>query len=276
MQCINFDEKFQAFTAAWVQDNAARYKNNLDRMEEKMPEVYLQWLNTPADWLDGISPGAYFARFDDAVALVGWMRAYFERAVPVPDQLLERVTALGSPAEEALYALLSDDGAPQEARLTAITLLSEMESVLPLALYVGWISARRAEDERADMAAEALSAMGRAIVPALLSAMDAASEAGQETFLDILCNFPGEDAIYRRTLAAFERYRDKRALYASLLGKLGDARAIPALMLALEAPELGYLDYIELRNAVEALGGEAPVERAFDGDPYYESLRRME
>ena len=41
-------------------------------------------------------------------------------------------------------------------------------------------------------------------------------------------------------------------------------------------PELNYLDYIELRNAVEALGADVPQERDFHGDPYYESLSRME
>ena len=40
--------------------------------------------------------------------------------------------------------------------------------------------------------------------------------------------------------------------------------------------EINYLDYIEVRNAIEALGGDAPEERDFTGDPYYESLSRME
>ena len=40
---------------------------------------------------------------------------------------------------------------------------------------------------------------------------------------------------------------------------------------ALEDATGGYLDYIELRSAIERLGGEAP-EREFDDDPEYSAL----
>lgn len=276
MNCINFDDRFEQYTTEWVKANAAKYGNNYDRMEEKMPEVYLQWLNQPADWLDGLSPGTYFAQFDDALALIEWMRTYFESRIPVPDQLLERITALGLPAEKGLLDLLTKNTAPIDARLTAITLLSEMESTLPMALYIEWIVNRTEEDEKAEMAAEALTAMGRAVVQHVLAAVQNASTAGKETFLDVLCNFPGDDAIYHLAVSLFQAEPEKKAQFASLLGKLGDERAIPVLSDALNETALSYLDYIELRNALEAVGGEAPIERAFDGDPYYESLRGME
>lgn len=232
MQCIDFDRQFQAYMTQWVQDNAAAYGNNIDRMEAQMPEVYLQWLNAPADWLDEQTPGTYFAQFDDVPMLISWMRAYFEKSVPIPDQLMERITDLGADAEAALVALLEDDTAPDDARLTAISLLSEMQSRQPMALYIRWIAARESDDEHAEMAAEALTAMGRSVVKPVL------------------------DAVERATTA--------------------DARAIPHLLAAMDDPDLNYLDYIELRNALEAAGGDAPPERAYDGDPYYESLRRME
>ena len=42
-------------------------------------------------------------------------------------------------------------------------------------------------------------------------------------------------------------------------------------MEAAQEEGLGYLDYIELRAAIEALGGEAP-EREFYGDAEYQAL----
>jgi len=276
MNCINFDERFERFVADWMRKNAAAYKNNIDRMEAKIPEVYLQWLNTPMGWLDGHTPGAYFHQFHDAGMLTAWMLAYFAKKVPVPDQLFERITALGTKAEEALLAVLDDAGAPEEARLSAISMLTEMESAAPLERYVKWIAGREARDERADMAAESLIAMGRGVVEPVLQAVRGATSAGVETFVDVLCNFPGDPAIYELTIGMFHACPRKRALYASFLGKLGDARAMGALMEAIENPGISYLDYIELRNAIEALGGDVPADREFFGDPYYESLRRME
>lgn len=276
MKHVNFDEQFQAYMAEWVTQNADRFGNNIDRMEAEMPQVYEQWLNTPADWLDGATPGTYFQQFEDAEMLVGWMLSYFAAHVSVPDQLLERIVDLGDRGEGELHALLRSESAPEEARLTAITLLSEMQSTLPLGSYVAWIAARAERDERADMAAEALVGMGRQVVEPIFAALDGATPPGRETFADVLCNFPGEERIYALTAAMFAEHPQKRALYASLLGKLGDERAIPLLIDAMQDASLNYLDFIELRNAVEALGGEASVERSFDGDPYYESLRRMQ
>ena len=68
---------------------------------------------------------------------------------------------------------------------------------------------------------------------------------------------------------------DNRALIASYLGKLGDARAIEELMPLLELQELNYLDYLEIRDAIEELGGEVKTEREFAGDEYYESMKNM-
>ena len=47
------------------------------------------------------------------------------------------------------------------------------------------------------------------------------------------------------------------------------------MMEALDAPDITYLDYIEIANTVRALGGEIEKERVFDGDPYYESMKQL-
>ena len=44
----------------------------------------------------------------------------------------------------------------------------------------------------------------------------------------------------------------------------------------LAATDISYYEYMELRNAVEALGGEVVREREFYGDPDYEYLRELE
>ena len=61
---------------------------------------------------------------------------------------------------------------------------------------------------------------------------------------------------------------------AAYLGRLGDERALPLLLERAREEGLRYLDYIELRSAIEALGGDAP-ERDFGEDPEYEALRGL-
>jgi len=276
VECINFDEKFEQYAIDWMHQNTARYKNNLDALEARMPEVYAQWLQAPQDWLGGVSPGTYFERFDRADELVEWMLDYFREGVPVPDQLLERIAALGEPAEKALDAVLANGFQKEEARMTAVSLLSEMGSLRPMARYIRWIKERGERDDLADLAAEALAAIGDRVVGPILLEAEGATPAGQETFADVLCNFPGNPAIYDLTHALFMSRKQKRTLFASLLSKLGDSRALPALQDAICEDSISYLDFIELRNAIESLGGDAPESPDFAGDPYYESLRGMD
>ena len=275
LDCIDFDRHFSDHVSVWMNEHLHEFGNDVDRMEEQMPEVYLRWSNTPADWLGGHAPALYFTQFGDADHLVRWMCAYFRRKVPVPDVLLERIVELGDPAARRLDALLRDPQAPYEAVLTAMSLLRELCSALPLALYVRTIAACDRATEQIDMAAEALRDIGPTVVSEILAALPEATEAAETVFLDVLCNFPGDEQIYALAMRKFAAAHDNRALYASYLGKLGDPRAIPALVAAAEASETNYLDFIEIANAIEELGGDAPPERDFAGDPYYESLKRV-
>ena len=39
--------------------------------------------------------------------------------------------------------------------------------------------------------------------------------------------------------------------------------------------DLNYLDYLEIRSAIEMLGGEPGEPREFSGDPTYEAMRNL-
>ena len=278
MNCINFDQKFEQYMGVWMKNNAAKYKNNMDVIEDMMPDVYQQFLEKPAAWLDGAAPGTYFEQFDDADELVAWLCAYMEKGVPVPDVLLERITELGGAAEDALLVLLERDAATDEMRMTAVSLLGEMESVKPMRRYIGWIAALKPDDARADLCdlcAEMLTSMGEAVVEPILGALPDATQAARDVFADILSNYPGDERIYELLMERFAHEQERRALFASYLAKLGDPRALPALIEAAAAQDINYLDFVEISSAIDALGGERPAEREFAGDPYYESLKRV-
>ena len=68
MQIIDFDAKFTDVLNDWIEKNRSRFRKP-DDMENEVPDVYLRWLNTPASWLDGATPGTYFEKFDSAAEL---------------------------------------------------------------------------------------------------------------------------------------------------------------------------------------------------------------
>lgn len=275
MKCINFDRAFERYMAEWIKKNSEKYKDDMDVIEDMMPDVYLEFLKKPADFLDGVAPQDYFEQFDNADMLVNWLCDYIAQGVPVPDLLLERVTALGNPAEKSLLALVARDDLPEETQMTAISLLREMESKAPMQRYIDYIASPEEPSDKGDLCAEAPMSMGESVVEPILATLSSAGQTGRDIFADVLSNYPGDERIYELMIERFVTRDERRALFASYLAKLGDERAIPMLKEAAQSPDINYLDYVEVVNAIEALGGERPPEREFSGDPYYESLRQV-
>ena len=275
MKCINFDRAFERYMAEWMKENSEKYKDDMDVIEDMMPDVYLEFLKKPADFLDGVAPQDYFEQFDNADMLVNWLCDYIAQGVAVPDLLLERVTALGDPAEKSLLALIARDDLPEETQMTAISLLREMESKAPMQRYIDYIASLEEPSDKGDLCAEALMSMGESVVEPILAALSGAGQTGRDIFADVLSNYPGDERIYELMIERFVTRDERRALFASYLAKLGDERAIPMLKEAAQSPDINYLDYVEVVNAIEALGGERPPEREFAGDPYYESLKQV-
>ena len=274
MPIINFDEHFADYLSEWTTAHKDRYAN-FDEMEDDMPRVYLSFLNTRAKWLGNVTPGSYFTQFEDPKVLVDWLREYCENGTPVPDLLLEQITTVGKPCEKRLVALLKEEDAPEEARMIAVELLREMESDQPKMLYIRWQLDREAKDDLKDNALESLTLMGEAVVQPILQELPKAGAAGEEALLEVLSHFPGNEQIFKLAMRLFEERKEKRALFAGYLAKLGDDRALPALIKAAEAPDLPYLTFIEIRNAIDELGGVCP-EREYEDDPEYEAMRKLE
>ncbi|MDR1569114.1 MAG: hypothetical protein LBS72_01330 [Oscillospiraceae bacterium] len=274
--CIDFDEAFQKFAHAWMRENSAKYGGDMDKLEARLQDVYLRWLNRPARWLDGQKPSEYFLKYNDPNKLIEWLREYDVQHVRVPDLLLERIPALPN-AEDALMRALEEVSTPYTVRLMIVSMLREIESAKPMALYIEWIAKRISpRDELADMAAESLEAIGAIVMEPIFTALPRSNPAGQETFLDVLTMLPFDERTYELAVNMFETRTERTALYASYLGKLGDPRALLYLEKAVNERNLNYLDFIEVRNAIEELGGDAPSASDFAGDPFYEMMRAME
>ena len=88
--------RFADFAAQWMNDHKGEYRN-YDAMEADMPRVYMTFLNMPAKWLDGLTPGSYFTQWEDPKDLVDWLVEYTRKEVPVPEMLLEQIQNVGKP-----------------------------------------------------------------------------------------------------------------------------------------------------------------------------------
>jgi hypothetical protein len=279
---IDFEKQFQKYLKEWMDKNKDRFEKPED-MEAEAEQVYERWLETPAPWLEGVTPAHYFDRFDDAGTLVKWMIKYVTAGLWVPDPMLDRIVALGKPSEELLLRVkrrempLPAGERGDEAVMLAIKLLTELGSALPMEEYIDAIL-NSPDGEWAENMAEALTAMGSQVTEPILRRMNSALDPqAAEWFLSVLAEFPGDERIYNKLLEAFKGTESDKAVMAAYLGKYGNPEAIPALKEALVSNTLNYLEWTETRNAIEELGGEANVpEPDFSGDPWYESLKFVE
>lgn len=272
MERIDFDAHFTDALNDWMETSRAKYRTP-EAMEDAAPEFYLQWLQTPADWLGGVAPGDYFSQTDDAAQLVALLVEYAQSETPMPDPLLDRLEELAD--EAPILALLRDADAPVEARMHAVELLRQLESRAPMVDYIRWQVERNQEEELLDNALESLRCMGDAVQRPAKIAFLAADDAGREALLDVLADFPCDEDVLSFALQQFNKHPEQRALYAGYLGKLEDDRALAPLLDAAEAEGISYIDFIEIRNAIERLGGEAPI-RDFHGDPTYTAVQKLQ
>ena len=275
MKCINFDQEFQRYLHQWGVKNSKKYQN-VEAMENAMPDVYAQFLDTPADFLAGIKPGEYFEAFSDPRQLVNWMEDYYKQRIPVPDPLLNRISSLGSASEEALMNTLTKEKAKQEAKMCAISLLREIDSLAPMQFYIQLQINRSEQDELADAALESLQGMGESAVPQMRAAITAANRFGQESLLSVLCNYGFDEALFDIALNLLSQKGPSAPVIADYISRLGDDRALELLTELAMDEETVYLDYIEYRAAIERLGGEPPERKWDSTDPAYEALRRMQ
>ena len=272
MKLYDFDEKFMDYCREWV---ALHPGLNPQQIEDHYNEMMLGWLNAPASWLGGQTPGTYFNRYSEPKDLMKLLEEYDKRDMGLPEPLFNRIVTLGETCAQSLTAIVSNVDKPETLRATAIALLRDIGSQAPHKLYVDLVCACKQPNELSEMASDILAGAGGDIVDELMERYDDASDYAQTLILDICSNYPGDERAVRRCIDKLRMNPDNRAYFASLLEKMGDDSALPVLQQALQLTELSYLGYIELRNAVESLGGDPGEERTFYGDPDYEAMRNM-
>lgn len=274
----DFDTEFSNYLQKWYEKNFGHFRT-YDEMEDCVPEVYQKFLDTPAAFLNGQKPGEFFEQYDDPVLLVDWLADYVHQDINVPDMLLNRISDLGEIASPTIVEMLRDDSQPTELRMHLISLLREIDSSLPYPMFIDWITHWDGEDELTENAVETLESaelVNTDSVHRIKNVYDSATAFGKMSFLSILSRNVGNEDMADKAICLFEQEPSLRIHLAPILARFGIPSALPVLKNAAMSRETGYLLYIELRSAIEALGGDAPKRKFSEDDPEYDSLRLLQ
>ncbi len=93
--------------------------------------------------------------------------------------------------------------------------------------------------------------------------------------MEILANYKGNKAIFMGLVSYLYKGEDV-ALFAKLIGSYGDEKGVEVLKTFCEQYEPNYNEFMELRNAVEELGGDFDLKEGFSDDPLYRYLKGLD
>ncbi len=273
MKLIDFDGKL----AKYIEEHA-NYSAIDGLSEEKMAEeldkmaftLYEDFMDEPKEWLSGKKPSEYFDGFNND-EIVDMYIEYFKQFGSPPDLLVAKMVQIGVPLEEKLFSFVKNAKSSENLRMTSMGILDDMGSRLPMEFCINLQVNRKKHDDLADFAMEVLKYMPQdEIGPKMLKVFEISNDEGKDAMLDILAKPNCDEMVFKYVLNTFSTAEDKE-LYAHYLSKIGDERALPALLEA--AQFANYVDWLEIRLAIENLGGKCP-KRDFKNDPMYRELHK--
>lgn len=259
MKLIDFDGLFDKKLAKYVRENAGKFSEK--QWEDQIPRLYRKFGDTYLKSIDA-TPRGYYERMTNA-ELCACLKEHVEEGVPVSDFLCRELEGRGCPEE--LVALL------YEKNGELLTLAVNLAGANPAAFGAYFeIIKGDCDREIKDAATDCLKANADAAKPYALRLLGEGVE--EELMLEILSRTKErDDAVYERLLKAFREGEDL-CMHASYLAAYGDERALPVLLERIEDEDINYLEFRELKYAIEALGGEYTRERDFSEDKYYLEL----
>lgn len=265
---VDIDGLFENYFRKFVTANAGKFTE--DQLESKVGEIYSQFGKTKLKELGGKTPCEYYGEMSD-VAIAEELKNEVESGVPVSDFLCEEIEKREGVFDELLKFV--DDTGSDELATYAVNFLRYGKKVVDacpsfLELLVGG----KCGDSLAETLTEVLCEHADTVAKRIVEVFDGA-EAVQSYLVEILSNVSeGFDEVYEILVEQFSSHPKEIALYASYLSKYGDDRAVGVMNDAIKRGGLGYVDYKELKMAIEALGGEVVENRDYTADEVYKKL----
>ena len=256
MKPIDFDGLFDQKLAKYLKENAGKFTEK--QWEDKIPLLYQKFGDTYLKSI-GFTPREYYKRMSDK-ELVDTLLAHIKEEVPVSDFLCRELESRDCP-EEILPLLECKD---EQLLMLAVNLAGA--NPIAFDAYFALLKGE-ADREIKDAVVDQLKVNADAAKARALAFLNEGIE--KELMLEMLSRVRERDeTVYEVLLNAFREGEDL-PMHASYLAAYGDSRALPVLLERIAGEDINFLEFRELKSAIEALGGEYTEERDFSDDPYY-------
>ncbi|MBE7080906.1 MAG: hypothetical protein E7371_06705 [Clostridiales bacterium] len=259
MKLIDFDGLFDEKLTQYMEENKNKYTEK--QWEDVIPKLYKKFGDTYVAKIK-CTPKEYYAKMTNE-QLAETLSAHLHEDIPVPEFLCMEIETRGE-ANTLLPLLNSED---TQTVSYAINLLGD--DVRAFDAYFTILTENRlSEDIRSD------------VTDIFRIHADEVKDLAYDTYikgvakeymLEILSRVKGrEERVFDALLQAFLTSDETQSpVRAGYLAAYGDERALPHLMKRIEDRSIGFVEFQELKYAIEALGGEYNEPRDFTADKDY-------
>ena len=259
MKLIDFDGLFDEKLTQYMEENKNKYTEK--QWEDVIPKLYKKFGDTYVAKIK-CTPKEYYAKMTNE-QLAETLSAHLREDVPVPEFLCAEIENRGE-ADTLLPLLDSDD---TQTVAYAVNLLGD--DTRAFEKYFAILTENRLdEDIRSD-----ITDIFRLHADEVKGLAIDTYQKGLATgyMLEILSRVKEkDDTVYDLLLKAFMAAEDAQsALCAGYLAAYGDERALPYLLRRIEDRSIGFVEFQELKYAIEALGGRYDEPRDFTEDKDY-------
>ena len=265
---IDVDKLFEKYLRDYLAQNAGKFSEA--ELEDKVSELYESFGKTRSAELGGVTPEEYFSSKTPG-ELAQCLKECVVSGTAVSDFLCEAIEKCDD-IDKYLISFVSE-GIDDELSAYCVNLLNDRGSKECFDKYLELILSGKCDENLTELLTETLSSDADKIADKVVSVYDNAENAKQY-LIEILVNASARDEIFDILCKEFVGHDDNIALYTSYLAKYGDERALPLLKDKIKDESLSYVDYKELKLAIEELGGEYVDERDFSKDKYYSILKK--
>lgn len=255
MKLIDFDGLFDEKLTRYMEENKGKYTEK--QWESVIPRLYEKFGDTYVGKIK-CTPKEYYAKMT-AEELTDVLCEHLRERVPVPEFLCAEIERRG----ESVSLLPLLDSEDEETVLYAVNLLGA--DARAFGKYFELLTKEGTTEEVRDAAVDCLKFRAD---DNLQTALEYYREGkAREYVLEIFSRLKtrSEEA-YASLLEAFLKEDEKMTLYAGYLASYGDDRALPYLYKKIDDRAIGFVEFQELKYAIEALGGEYNEPRNFSDD----------
>lgn len=270
MKFENLDKLFELYVQEAVRKNKEKYSSH-EALEDDLGMLFNRFENVRIKTLDGKTPKEYAAELREDGEIFDYVSKCLENNIEVTDTICDEVVRAEG-ATEYLNGLLYENN--KDAKLLAALLLKEIDDEEVEDIFISVLTNDEMPDEVKTVAFEYLSDGDDCVPEKILEIINSVPEKNQGILVEVLSNFKGRKDVFYWLVTMLQRAEDVPT-YAGLLGRYGDTAAIDILKSFASEVDINYVVFVEIRNAVEELGGEMTEEKDFSDDPYYKYINHI-